>query len=100
MNAYERILGTMRREGQKDNTAPIQIGTMTGTKSCRVGKLPLDEDDLLIAEHLLTGYHKAVDGTEPSKKNDDTYVKPLQEGDQVAVYRASDEQYIILERLV
>ena len=29
-NPYEEILGIMRNEGKKDNTAPIQIGVMTG----------------------------------------------------------------------
>ena len=32
-NPYEEILGIMRNEGKKDNTAPIQIGIMTGAAS-------------------------------------------------------------------
>ena len=28
MNPYEEILNTMREQGKKDNTAPIQIGVM------------------------------------------------------------------------
>lgn len=100
MNAYERILSTMRSEGAKDNTAPIQIGVMTGTETCRIGGNNLERDDLLIAEHLLTGYHYAVSGTDPPKKDKDTFVEPLKEGDQVAAYRVNDEIYIILERLV
>ena len=100
MNAYEEILNLMRNEGKKDNTAPIQIGIMTGATSCRVGKLPLSGSDLLIAEHLKTGYHCAVYDDKPSKKDKKTFVEPLKSGDKVAVYRISDELYIILERLV
>ena len=100
MNAYEDILGVMRTEGAKDNTAPIQIGVMDGAASCSIGKLKLSGDDLLIAQHLLTGYHCAVDNNTPSKKDKNTFVGALQAGDKVAVYRVSDELYIVLERLV
>lgn len=100
MNPYERLLKTMRTEGKKDNTAPIQIGVMTGADSCRIGKNILEREDLLIAEHLITGYHCAVSGADPPRKDEDTFVGPLKEGDQVAAYMISDECYIILGRLV
>lgn len=100
MNAYEEILGMMRSEGKKDNTAPIQIGEMTGAESCRIGKLQLAGGDLLIAEHLKTGYHYAVCGDDPARKDSDTFIEPLKSGDKVAVYRVNDECYIVLERLV
>lgn len=97
---YEEILGIMRSEGKKDNAASIEIGEMTGPESCRIGKLKLSGDDLLIAEHLRTGYHCAVCDDAPSKKDKDTFVGPLRSGDLVAAYKVSDERYIILERLV
>lgn len=100
MNPYEKIINLMRNEGQKDNAAPIQIGVMTGATSCKVGKLPLSGDDLLIGEHLKTGYHCAVYDDEPSKKDRKTFIEPLKSGDKVAVCRVNDEKYIILERLV
>lgn len=100
MNAYEEILNIMRNEGKKDNTAPIQIGIMTSATSCKIGKLTLSGSDLLIAEHLKTGYHYAVYDDEPSKKDKNTFAEPLKSGDKVAVYRVSDALYIILERLV
>lgn len=100
MDPYEEILTVMRNEGSKDNTAPIQIGEMTSAESCRIGKLTLSSGDLLIAEHLKTGYHYAVYNDEPSKKDANTFATPLKSGDKVAVYRVSDERYIILERLV
>lgn len=100
MNAYEEILGIMRVEGKKDNTMPIQIGIMQSPTNCRIGNLELSGDDLLIAEHLKTGYHYAVDQDMPSKKSPETFICGLQKGDKVAAYRVSDELYIILERLV
>ena len=54
----------------------------------------------MIAEHLKTGYHYAVDNATPSKKDKNTFIGALKKGDKVAVYRVSDELYIILERLV
>jgi hypothetical protein len=100
MNPYEEILKVMRKEGGKDNTPPIQIGIMESETVCAIGKLKLSGSDLLIAEHLKTGYHYAVDEYTPSKKDNSTFVGALKKGDKVAVYRVSDELYIILERLV
>ena len=100
MNPYEEILRVMRTEGKKDNTAPIQIGVMESPTVCSIGKLKLSGSDLLIAEHLKTGYHYAVNNDTPSRKDKNTFVGALQKGDKVAVYRISDELYIILERLV
>lgn len=97
---YEELLEIMRNEGKKDNTAPIQVGEMTGAESCRFGKLELSSEDLLIAEHLKTGYHHAVYDNMPSKKDKNTFIEPLKSGDKVAGCRISDELYIILERLV
>lgn len=100
MNPYEEILGVMRTEGGKDNTAPIQIGIMDSATAVSIGKLKLSGSDLLIAEHLKTGYHYAVDNNTPSKRDKTTFIGGLKQGDKVAVYRISDELYIILERLV
>lgn len=100
MSPYEEMLNVMRNEGKKDNSAPIQIGEMTGAESCKIGQLTLSGDDILIAEHLKTGYHYAVDNDTPSKRDKNTFIEPLKSGDKVAVYRMSDELYIILERLV
>lgn len=100
MNAYEEILRIMRAEGSKDNTMPIQIGIMDSATECSIGDLKLSGDDFLVAEHLKTGYHYAVDDNAPSLKNETTFSEPLKKDDIVAVYRINDEQYIILERLV
>lgn len=100
MNPYEELLKIMRNEGKKDNTAPIQIGIMTSSTSCKIGELSLSGNDLLIAEHLKKGYHYAVYDDKPSKKDENTFIKPVKTGDKVAVYQMSDDLYIILERLV
>lgn len=90
----------MRQQGSKNNPASIQIGTMESATTCSIGKLKLTGDDLLVAEHLKTGFHKSVNNNMPSLQNDDTFVEPLKAGDMVALYRVSDELYIIFERLV
>lgn len=100
MNPYEQLLQTMRQQGKKDNPAPIQIGVMESATTCTIGELRLSGDDLLIAEHLKTGYHYAVDYDNPAKKDKTTFIGGLEKGDKVAIQRISDELYIILERLV
>ena len=85
MNPYEEILNTMREQGKKDNTAPIQIGVMESATTCAIGALKLSGSDLLIAEHLKTGYHYAVDNATPSKKDKNTFIGALKKGDKVKV---------------
>ena len=100
MNPYEEMLEMMRHEGKKDNPASIQIGVMADATTCKIGKLVLSGEDLLIAEHLKTGYHYAVCSDNPAKKDNTTFIETLKSGDKVAAYRISDELYIILGRLV
>jgi len=99
-DAYSEILGIMRQEGRKDNPSSVQLGIMLVDGACKAGNLMLEPDDLLIAEHLKTGYHFAVDKQKPHLKDKDTFIEPLREGDTVAVLKLDDEKYIILERLV
>ena len=100
MDGYEQLIQTMREEGSKNNPSSIQLGEMESATTCSIGKLILSGSDLLVAEHLKTGYHKSVSKEDPKKKDDDTFVNGLSKGDKVAVYRISDELYIILEKLV
>lgn len=90
----------MRQQGSKDNTEAIKIGIMDSDKTCKIGELKLSEDDLLVAEHLKTGYHKSVNNSNPALKNEETFAEPLKEGDTIALYRVNDEQYIIIGKLV
>lgn len=96
-----RLLGIMREQGKKDNPETLVLGTMTSSNSCMVGELPLDSDDLLIAEYLTTGYHKAVSSNNPSLKNDSTFVNPLKKGDQVVLMKVEEQDvYVILCKVV
>lgn len=100
MSAYAEILKIMRNEGKKDNPPPVQVGIMQDSKSCLAGELLLSSEDLLAAEHLITGYHYSVNGKDPSLKNESTFIEPLRKGDYVALLKLNSEKYIILERLV
>lgn len=101
MNGYERIINIMREQGAVKNPASLQLGEMTSAKTCKIGDLKLDADDLLIAEHL-TEYEKKID-IEDKGTLTNTKIKihgKLKKGDLVLVYRLSDEQYVIIEKLV
>lgn len=121
MTGYERIIRLMRQQGAANNPTPLQFGEMTSATTCMVGDLKLEKDDFLVAEHLTdheitvsvsgwktedksggSGYaefarHKH--DIEVSKKKI-TIHNALKKGDLVLVQRMSDEQYIIIERLV
>lgn len=120
MNGYERIIKMMREQGAVNNPASLKLGEMTSAKSCKVGDLKLDADDLLIAEHL-TDYEIKIDienegeleastttvlqhaNAIKSITSKNTKIKvrgALKKGDLVLVQRMSDEQYAIIEKLV
>lgn len=100
MNPYETMIDLMRMQGSQFNPPTLKIGEMKNATTCELGTQEIDKDFLLVAEHLTTGYHKAVNNTSPATKNDSTFVKPLKAGDMVLLYKLDDESYIILERLV
>ena len=89
MNGYERIIKTMRKNAKEVQPQELQLAIMTSGTTCQKGDLVLDRDDLLIAEHLLTGYIAA----------DESIVPPLRKGDTVLIKRLSDEKYAIVERV-
>lgn len=108
MNGYERIIKMMREQGAVNNPASLQLGEMTSSKTCKVGDLKLDADDLLMAQHL-TDYEIKIDieseleasTTTVSQKDMKIKVQgALEKGDLVLVQRMSDEQYVIIEKLV
>lgn len=76
MNAYERMLEVMRKQGKKDNPNELQLGRVVdGQVVC--GGQKLDAEDYLIAE-----------GTE------------LEEDDVALVIQISDSQYIVICKVV
>lgn len=91
MNGYEKILRLIQKMSEGSPT--IFFTVMDTASTCRVNELPLDSDDLLIAEHLKTGWYK-------QEGNSMVYVSPLKAGDSVLVVKINDEKYAILERLV
>jgi hypothetical protein len=88
VNGYEKIIKIMQSQtGSSDN---IFIAIMDSSRSCTVNGLKLTSTDLLIAEHLTTGWYKDAY----------TQIEPLKQGDTVVVVRLSETKYAILERVV
>ena len=77
MNPYATILNIMRQQGKKDNPQTVQLGVMQDNTSCLAGELLLSADDLLVSEHLKTGYHYAVDKDSPVLKDKSTFIEPI-----------------------
>ena len=82
----------------------IQLAVMTGPTSCRIGKLELASDDLLFSDRLISPTAVSVAGQCPAAggalKDQSKYLPALAAGDQVAVYRVSDSQYLVLGKMV
>lgn len=80
MDAYEKLIKTIRNEGNRSRDLyPIKLATMTAAKTCTIGTLELDEDDLLVSEHL---------------------VGKLKKGDSVILARVSSDKFVIIEKVV
>lgn len=95
MNGYEKLLKIMQEEGMKNNPAKIVIGIMKSPTECEVAKNILDQDDFYVAEHL--SMKKNVNDKEKQVEKIQSLLKA---GDMVAVYRLSDEKYLILDKVV
>ena len=76
MDAYEKIIKTMREESKRDPQPVPKLATMTGERSCKLGTLNLNEDDLLFC------------------------VRNLEAGDKVVVYRITNDKYVIIAKVV
>ncbi len=96
MNGYEKLIKVISE--LVDSSPMIAQTTMNGPTSCNFNDLQLDEDDLLIAEHLRTGYVKKV--TQTNGVIETEYAEPLKKGDIVIIMRVSDDKFAILERMV
>lgn len=99
MNGYEKLLKIMQEEGMKNNLAKIVIGIMKSPTECEVAKNILDQDDFYVAEHL--SMKKNVNVVENDQEKQVEKIQSLlKAGDMVAVYRLSDEKYLILDKVV
>ncbi len=103
MSWKEDMISMMRAEGERNNHQGIQIATMLGPDSCKIGTLILTKQDLLFSDRLTKPTAVAVAGQCPADSalvDKSTYLPILQAGDLVAVYRMSDTKYLVLERMV
>ena len=50
---FAEMVNMMREQGAVNNTAPIQLATMTGARTCSIGDLPIYAEDLYIPDRLL-----------------------------------------------
>ena len=92
---------------QQSGSAPrgsLKVAVMTGPKSCKIGNLELQAEDLKIAEHLLNTVCVKVKETAPADggicTDSSTYLPALKAGDQVLVFQLSDDRFVILEKVV
>lgn len=77
MNGYEKLISIIRQEVKKNQEAyKIKRATMTSTKTCTIGELELDEDDLVKADI------------------------ELKKGDEVLVIKLSEDDWAILCKVV
>ena len=79
MNAYEKIIKTIRAESSRGSKKEIKLGTMKSATKCMMGQIELDDEDLLINETL--------DGE-------------LEAGDDVLIAQVSSGIYVILAKVV
>lgn len=96
MDGYEKMIYMMKK---KDTSINTFVTEMTSSNSCTVNGLPLDKDDLYIAEHLTVKVVKDVvmNGEHAITV---TYTEPLKNGDKVLVVKIDETKYAILERVV
>lgn len=93
----------MRDEGAVNNSSGIQLGVMTGPKSCRIGNLALTEQDLCFLDKSISAVASKVSGHCPADgelKDKSAYLPALAAGDTVALYRLSDSKYLVIGKVV
>lgn len=90
MTGAERIVKRMRDEGARKNEKGVFLATMEGATKVNISGLILEREDLLFAEHLLTGY-TAANGEK---------IDALKKGDNVILKKLSDEKYAVIERVI
>ena len=99
IDPFAEMVNMMRKQGAVDNTAPIQLATMTGARTCSIGDLPLMAEDLYIPDRLLVSVCTKVNVPE-SHQDKISYSAALKAGDVVVLFQLSDSKYVILDRVV
>lgn len=120
MNSCETLIKLMRDEGSRNHPPVIELGEMISPTACRIGENDLELEDLYIAEHLID-HERIIDIEDGGNVDAETTVQgnhshklqslktkstrirfstTLKKGDLVAVYRISEEKYLIFAKVV
>lgn len=118
MNAYEKMIKTMRAESDRHyDPFRLKVAEMTSGTTCRYANIDLDADDLLFAEHLIhpqtnkkhirmrlmgdSGTWQSYEKEDLEDGSDEwTSGSRLKAGDMVLVVQISEDKYAVIERLV
>ena len=87
INGYERLIKII--DGRQKQQSTVRVGEITDAGGCLLGDLLLYPDDLVFAQHLLTGYSAAGDRVIP----------PVQAGDKVLVIKLNSECFAVIAKL-
>ena len=87
INGYERITKFIDSRQKQQNA--VRVGEITDAGGCLLGDLLLYPDDLVFAQHLLTGYSAA----------EDRFIPPIQTGDKVLVIKLNSECFAVVAKL-
>lgn len=116
MNAYEKLLKTMREEAANGvASSSYGLATMTGTDSLNYKSMEFEADDCLFADHLLEKRLKKLDfdieDNEPSEHegkhihpwtDKSEYIPKLKSGDVVfgiLIDTDDDQKFLVLCRI-
>lgn len=117
-NPYSEIINQMRNQGAYYNPSGIEIGVVTNEDpiAVQLGDLPLNKDNLLIADYLKKGYSRQINipSTSASGSTSDGSISSIaipqgnlnlldngfKKGDNVALVRAEATKYLILCKVV
>ena len=118
INPYVRILEHMKIQGTKNNPSSIQIGIVITSNplTIKVGDLPINGNNLLIADYLLKNYKREISISTTNATGiagdqnissiaipDATlnFINGLNKDDSLALLPTQDNQtYIVLARVV
>lgn len=97
------MVNLMRDQGALNNPKGIQFGVMVSPTACKVGNLPLTEQDLYYIDGLLQPKASVVAGHCPADgelADKSKYIPALAAGDMVALIQMSETRYLILGKVV